>query len=135
MGAQFDPNKNNKNFTVSKCNDARCGTCQFIHAGNYINTKSGGKIFANANMNCKSRNLIYCIKYPNCEEIYIGQTGNSLSERMRVHRQQIRNPNLRQIPLSGHLETCANRDFLAFPFYKLHDSSEVKRKVRENKFY
>ena len=66
-----------------------------------VNTKTGRKILPNADMNCKSRNLIYCIKCPNCDEIYIGQTGNALSERTRIHRQQIRDPNVRQIPLKS----------------------------------
>ena len=99
-----------------------------------FNTKTGRKILPNADMNCKSRNLIYCIKCPNCDEIYIGQTGNALSERTRIHRQQIRDPNVRQIPLSNHLETCGNKKFSIFPFHKMYDSSEVRRRIKENNF-
>ena len=44
-----------------------------------------------------------------CGEDYIGQTGNVLRKRtcMTVHRQQIRNQELRMIPLSEHLSKYA----------------------------
>ena len=43
------------------------------------------------------------MRFEGCGEDYIGQTGNELRKRMTVHRQQIRNPELRMIPLSEHL--------------------------------
>ena len=70
--ARFDPQHNNEPNVVSPCKDKRCGTCKYIHSGPDITTKDGTKIYTNANMNCKSANLIYCIKCPNCKEIYIG---------------------------------------------------------------
>ena len=85
-------------------------------------------------MTCKSANLIYCIKCQNCEQIYIGQTGNSLSERMRVHRQQIRDPSYRQIPLSSHLDTCSGGVFKIFPFYKMRTTSGEHRDIKEKMF-
>lgn len=110
---------------VSKCNDSRCGTCNHLHTGPKIILKNGGKIFANANMTCKSRNLIYCIKCLNCSEIYIGQTGNALCERIRIYKQQIRQPHLRQIPLSKHSNVCENQSLIVFPFYKVTDTDNI----------
>ena len=80
--------------------------------------KNGLVFRVNADMNCKSANLIYCITCTSRHENYIGQMGNSICERVRVHKQQIRHPNLRQIPLSEHLDECANGTFKIFPFYK-----------------
>ena len=131
--ARFDP-KGDDNPIVSPCNDNRCGTCKHIFSGNEITSKDGTKIYTNANMNCKSSNLIYCIKCPNCEEIYIGQTGNALSERMRVHRQQVREAGYRQIPLSAHIETCGGGNFFIFPFYKMKSPRDTLRELKERNF-
>lgn len=132
--AKFDFNHKKSECTVSKCNDNRCGTCVSILSGHDITLKSGTTLYTNADMNCKSTNLIYCIKCPGCEEIYIGQTRNSVSERMRVHRQQIRDPSVRQIPLSEHLEICGGGRFFVFPFYKMQCSSDILRDIKEKSF-
>lgn len=34
------------------------------------------------NMNCKSKNIIYCMTCDGCGENYIGQTGTKLADRM-----------------------------------------------------
>ena len=128
-----------RNFKVETCGDSRCGICSRDNY-NYLETASektfkNGLVFkVNADMNCKTSNVIYCITCPSCHENYIGQTGNSLCERVRVHKQQIRHPNLRQIPLSGHLEQCANRTFKIFPFYKNIRTDASYRKTLELKF-
>lgn len=62
-----------------------------------------------------------------CHEHYIGQTGQSLRQRMTVHRQQIRDPDTRKIPISQHIEECGGRSlpkFSVFPF----DRSELLNK-------
>ena len=81
-------------------------------------------------MDCSSKNLLYVIKCEGCEENYIGQTGNDLRKRMTVHRQQIKDPSTRKIPLSAHLSECAgNKDnyFTLFPFYKFPINGERER--------
>ena len=50
-------------------------------------------------MDCTSQNLVYCMKCNGCGKDYIGQTGDQLKTRMTVHRQQINNPETRQIKL------------------------------------
>lgn len=132
--AKFDRNHPKPTFSVSKCNDSRCGTCAYIHTGTELLTKDGTRIFPNENMNCKSGNLIYCIQCSNCSEIYIGQTGNILTQRMTIHRQQIREPRYRKIPLSKHLDECGCGVFKIFPFYKLHSSDSTLRDIKENNF-
>ena len=89
-------------------------------------------------MTCASRNLLYVIRCEGCKEEYIGQTGNDLRKRMTVHKQQIRDPNTRMIPLSGHISTCAKHKeklFSVFPFYKFKDNAnELDRTVKESEF-
>ena len=46
-------------------------------------------------MNCSSENISYVIKCNGCGEDYIGQ--------------QIRNPHLRMISLSNHLDKCPKK--------------------------
>ena len=58
-------------------------------------------------MTCASSNLIYVITCRGCGENYIGQTGLTIRKRMTLHRQQIRDPATRMIPLSGHISECA----------------------------
>lgn len=99
-----------------------------------METPTGQSIFTNANMTCKSENLIYCIKCNGCSEIYIGQTGNALVERVRIHRQHIRQPQYRKIPLSKHLDECGGGFFKIFPFYKLNIKCEIKREIKEKHF-
>lgn len=136
--ARFNMNENS--FCVKICGDKRCGVCSSRENFNYLQTGSeikfnNGKNFKiKANMTCKTKNLIYCIICTNCKEEYVGQTGNSLSERVRIHKQQIRQPEYRQIPLSEHLEVCAGGKFKIFPFYKCQQDNEEYRKETERKF-
>ena len=87
-------------------------------------------------MNCKSKNLIYVMTCNGCGEHYIGQTGDKLCTRITVHRQQIRDPSTRQLPVSDHLETC-NRNpsklqFMVVPILKINSDDKAKRIAAEN---
>ena len=119
---------------VSKCEDPRCGTCPFIQTGQSITFKNGMKFNVNSNMTCKSKNLLYCMTCPTCGENYIGQTGTKLTDRVRVHKQQIRDPTLRNTPCSGHFDSCGNGHFHIFPFFKIKEENEQLRKAKENYF-
>ena len=72
---------------------------------------------------CKSQNLCYCITCKGCGKNYIGQTGNKLCERARIHKQQIRDPSTRNCPCSEHIEMAI---FLFFPFYKILNLENLK---------
>ena len=121
-------------YKVSTCNDKRCGLCKFINIGTQLTLSNGKIIRPNSDFNCGSENLIYCVVCDNCNETYIGQTGNSLRERFRVHRQQIRDPTVRQIDLSEHLDICSRGKYKVFPFYKMNEQNEYKRLARETHF-
>ncbi|CAC5388550.1 unnamed protein product [Mytilus coruscus] len=76
--ARFDQKRT---FSVSKCRDSRCGACPYIHVGKRMYIPNGVSLFTNEDITCKSENLIYCIKCNGCQEIYIGQTGNTAVDR------------------------------------------------------
>lgn len=71
---------------------------------------------------------------PSCGENYIGQTGNKLADRVRVHKQQIRDPSMRNTSCSGHCDICGNIMFYIFPFYKVKENNEQFVKQNENHF-
>ena len=129
--ARFDIVK--KISSVQICGDSRCGVCSrdnyiYLEIGSTKYFKNGKKFTVNANMTCKSENVIYCITCVNCKENYIGQTGNSVCERVRIHKQQIRQPEYRQIPLSEHLDMCAGGKFNCSEFDANRGISEITRK-------
>ena len=67
--------------------------------------------------------MLYVIKCSSCGEEYIGQTGDYLWKRVKVHSQPIRDPKTRMLYVSGHIDTCANQSiptYTIFPFYKIY---------------
>ena len=135
--AKFPPvHLNSKGqFKVTKCGRSNCALCQHIQESNHFNFN--GKIFfVNENMSCDVKKVLYVITCTGCKEYYIGQTGDKLRTRRTIHAQQIRDPSTRQIPLSGHLDTCGKTDlkFLMFPFFKLKSENTSARLEKEKYF-
>lgn len=86
-------------------------------------------------MSCQSKNLIYTIICDDgCNQFYIGETGTTLRTRIRVHKQQIRDPEYRKIKLSEHIDVCGRGQFKVFPFYKLFTESATERREKEKQF-
>ena len=69
-----------------------------------------------------------------CGENYIGQTGTKLTDRVRVHKQHIRDTSVRTTPCSEHFDLCANGNFHIFPFYKINEENEQLRRTKEEYF-
>ena len=134
--AKFDSVQ--ETFSVKSCDDTRCGTCGkeyiYLETGNIKVFKNGKTFHVNADMTCKSENLIYCITCAGCHENYIGQTGNSVCERVRVHKEQIKYPAYRKIPLSRHLDICGKGKFKIIPFFKCNRKDNIYRQEMERYF-
>ena len=135
--AKFDKEIPTESPGVSKCNRGNCGTCPYLIEGSSIKFKNKSeKFFIHSKMNCAVRNIIYVIICQGCGEEYIGQT-DCLRDRVRVHKQQIRDPKTRCIPLSSHLDVCAAHQeikFKIFPFYCLNTNDRTMRKIKEESF-
>ena len=58
---------------------------------------------------------------------YIGET-IYLRNRVPLHNQYIRVPELRKIPVSGHIADCSDREpkYFIFPFYQMRTESIIK---------
>ena len=127
--------ENNIMPCVKKCNEQRCGLCDYLIEG--YSLKLQDKIFhTKENMDCTVENVLYVLVCNGCKEFYIGQTGDKLRNRKTVHAQQIRDPSTRQLPLSEHLDKCSKKDpkFCIFPFYKFHSKNVSARLSKERYF-
>ena len=124
--------KQPEGFKVKKCNEPRCGLCKHLMEGSSLSFKD--KTFkVNDNMTCKAKNIIYVIQCRGCNEQYIGETVN-LRNRVTLHNQHIRVPELRKIPVSGHIADCSDREpkYFIFPFYQMKTESIIKRKEKRS---
>lgn len=63
---------------------------------------------------CGFRRKILFIKTDWCRENYIGQTGTKLVDHVRVYKQQIRDPSVRNTPCSEHFDVCGRGRFELF---------------------
>lgn len=128
----------NTNPTVSKCNNKRCGTCIHLLEGSTTKFEKNSKPFkVKQNMTCTSKHLIYVLNCNGCNRAqYIGQT-NDLRKRVTVHRQQIKDQDLRKLPVSQHIHACAKNttpQFTIFPFYKMNNDDTQARLIKETHF-
>jgi hypothetical protein len=121
---------------VTKCGNKRCKCCDNITESETISLENGQTFQVRANMNCNSSNLLYIITCNGCKKQYIGETGDILRNRMRVHRQQIRDKNTRMLNVSEHIDQCAKvfPYFSVFPFYKFTTDNVVFRHEKEQYF-
>ena len=110
---------------MRKCGDPRCGTCEYIDGGDYISFKSGDAFKVDRTINCKSQNLINCATCSSWKENYIRQTGDALIDWVRVHKQQIKDPSVRNIPCCEHFDRCTQKKFRIFIslFFFVEDKS------------
>ena len=65
---------------------------------------------------------------------YIGETGDILRNRVRVHRQQIDNPSLMNLKVSHHISQCSKHmqkhKFQIIPIYKIKkDDTNLRRQM------
>ena len=132
--ARFEPHT----FTVTQCQDKRCGTCLYLITGEKFTFKgSNTPFYVKASMNCGTENVLYVLQCQGCFENYIGQTSDSLRTRMRVHKQHINTPEYRKLAVSSHIAQCAgniNPQFKVFPFYKIMQADKTFRDVKEQTF-
>lgn len=120
---------------VSKCPDKRCGSCEFLITGNtFLFHRANFNFTIKDNMNCGTQNLLYVLVCMGCNEYYVGQTGNSLRERNRVHKSQIKNVSIACCPASRHIHTCARNKYPQYrimPFFKIHSANASLRDAKE----
>ena len=120
-------------YRVSKCGEPRCGLCHHLIEGSTL-TIGKCTFYVKTNMTCTVKNCLYVMKCNLCDQFYIGQTGDKLRNRVTVHRQQIKDPSTRQLPVSAHHCFGTGPNFSIFPFYKFFSDDVSARLIRENHF-
>ena len=78
------------NKAEQKCN--RCNTCKLLNTDNTITNIHANQITKNVitNVSCKVTNVIYAAKCKKHDLIYIGHTGEKLSERFSKHKYDVK---------------------------------------------
>ena len=78
---------------MKKCNN--CKICPYIKPGKFVKSNATDiKIEINKEVNCQTKNVIYCITCKKCNVQYIGETERTLMERFCEHLGYVHNENL-----------------------------------------
>ena len=101
---------------LKKCSDKRCKACDHIEEITEYSFRNGTSFTIRSNMNCDTTGFIYALICDKCKKEYIGQSGDRLINRTRVHRQQIMNSAYRSLEVSKHVWRCSktSRKFIDY---------------------
>ena len=70
---------------MSKCNN--CPICPFVSENKIVKSAASNfTVEINKQVNCQTRNILYCISCDRCTVQYIGETERSLQERFSEHK-------------------------------------------------
>lgn len=117
---------------ITKCGRSNCGLCSNLVEGQSYKSKSGHTFKVKFPMSCDVKNIVYLLICNGCKEEYIGET-NDLRKRMTVHRQHIRDPRVRILKVSEHIDSCCRKEpkFNVFPIFKMNSDSVAERRLKE----
>ena len=121
----FSPSISNPGVKIC-CKSFVC--CQYIKEGIEDAFKTVDKKFEmRIPFNCESKNLIHVVICSGCKEEYIGQTQKTLKERLNTYRQHIRQPELQQVDVKGHIRICGGGNFKMMPVFAILEDSKILR--------
>ena len=81
-----NPERKRNQVQKGPCGNSNCRYCPRFNKTGWIYNSTGKKKFWTfTNFDCNSNNLVYCLKCKTCKAMYVGQTGNTLKERLRGH--------------------------------------------------
>ncbi|XP_078600510.1 uncharacterized protein LOC144875445 [Branchiostoma floridae x Branchiostoma japonicum] len=93
-----------KKFTPSgsfPCGRNKCSTCTHIKKINYFTShRTGERHLIRNHINCQSRNIVYLIQCKKCGLQYVGETKQTLANRLNGHRSSINTK--KDTPVSAH---------------------------------
>ena len=109
--------------------------CQYIKEGIEHTFKTVDKKFEiRVPFNCESKNLIYVVICSGCKEEYIGQTQAMLKKTFNTYRQHIRQPELLQMDVEGHIRTGDGGNFKIMLFFAIREEKKILRESYETCF-
>ena len=104
--------------------------CKYIKEGIEHNFKTVDKKFKiRVLFNCESKNLIYIVPCSGCKEEYIMQTKTILKEILNTYRQHIRQPELQQIDVEGHMRNGGAGNFKIMPFFAIRQDNKILKEL------
>ena len=120
---------------VKKCLK-NCLLCrEYLVEGNSLKLKNGFVLSTNGSFTCSSRNVVYIAICDGCGEFYIGETGDKLSNRFAVHRQQGKiEADNGGLHADQHFRVCGNNKYSVFPFYRPRFEDVTLRREHEEKW-
>jgi len=117
------------------CNSPKCLLCQHINTTHTITGPNGFTHPIKGYFNCNTSNIIYAITCNLCPgTIYIGETGNTLRQRMNGHRSDIKAR--KNKPVANHFNQ-SNHDICNLKITvlsKLNRRSRQQREIEEQKY-
>ncbi|KAI8495640.1 hypothetical protein Bbelb_266120 [Branchiostoma belcheri] len=102
--------KENRNFFLKfvpsgsfPCEKNRCTNCAFVKKANNFKSHRTGKCYAiRTHINCQSKNIVYLIQCKKCGVQYVGETKQTLANRLNGHRSAINTCTKKDTPVSAH---------------------------------
>ena len=81
---------------MKRCNN--CPICPFVKEGRYVKlTASNHTVEINRQVNCQTKNILYCITCKKCNVQYIGESERTLQDRFSEHKGYVVNKKLNPI--------------------------------------
>ena len=113
-----------------RCSRKRCLTCPFVAPRTSV-TGPKSTINITDHFDCTTSNIIYCIQCSHCNQLYIGETGRRLGDRIRDHLYDIRNNDLSK-PVSRHFNSSNHSisNLVAFGISRISGGNDC-RKTKE----
>ena len=117
----------------SRCDSSRCHACAFARPRKVFSVPSSGALFSIfLNLSCASTHVVYVISCSTCGSVYVGQTSNTLRQRISEHLRSIRHPS-RPTALTNHFNGPCGLQ--AFTFFAVDRSlSTSTRLAKESKW-
>ena len=118
---------------ITRYNDGQCKTFKFIahNTTSYTFHNTGQTRTIDQNLSCSSDNLTYMINCKRCLKTdttlpsqYTGQTGRTLRECFRGHRQGIQNNTGESVPIHFNLPRHTLNDVKLIPLLKVRNSRD-----------
>ena len=113
---------------VEKCKG--CQLCKILNSNKtVVNKNNGTKVDIKQGANCKTTGIIYAINCKKCEQIYVGHTGDSMSERWSKHKYDVKNrPTQNELATHCHKDHDLEKDIEVFILdHGIHPLEERKR--------
>ena len=117
-----------------KCN--KCNICPYVTTCKTVNSSATNfNVDITEDVNCLSRNIIYCITCDKCQMQYIGETGRSAKDRFKEHigyveKLQLEKATGMHFNLPGH--SVSDMKFVILE--KIYSKDPDVRKERESLF-